>query len=243
MKLFMIPHTVPNRPTNGAVAPMVASTPVPRLARRPLAAASRSRLAATRSLRPSRSSRAPPDNRHSSRAAARKASARGSISAASRLGAWDSATSARFCRRVSSASSRLLATSTIQVINDATSRPIITAFTTQSACRNMPSGVRSWGRVSAPAGDAAAGASIAGAVAGSPASPLAVSSTVVTVVVSPLAGAGWAPAGAPISKNRTANSATPRRARLRCNMRSSQGDASTLITKPAQGFFSARPLP
>ena len=30
MKLFMMPHTVPNRPTNGAVAPMVASRPVPR---------------------------------------------------------------------------------------------------------------------------------------------------------------------------------------------------------------------
>jgi len=35
MKLFMMPHTVPNRPTNGAVAPMVASTPVPRRMRRP----------------------------------------------------------------------------------------------------------------------------------------------------------------------------------------------------------------
>jgi hypothetical protein len=30
MKLFMMPHTVPNNPTNGAVAPMVASNPVPR---------------------------------------------------------------------------------------------------------------------------------------------------------------------------------------------------------------------
>jgi hypothetical protein len=34
MKLFMIPQTVPNRPTKGAVAPMVARTPVPRLMRR-----------------------------------------------------------------------------------------------------------------------------------------------------------------------------------------------------------------
>ena len=34
MKLFMMPHTVPNRPTKGAVAPMVASTPVPRSCRR-----------------------------------------------------------------------------------------------------------------------------------------------------------------------------------------------------------------
>src|SRR4029450_8314064 len=29
-KLSMMPHTVPNRPTKGAVAPIVASTPVPR---------------------------------------------------------------------------------------------------------------------------------------------------------------------------------------------------------------------
>ena len=35
MKLFMIPQTVPNSPTNGAVAPMVARTPVPRKIRRP----------------------------------------------------------------------------------------------------------------------------------------------------------------------------------------------------------------
>ncbi len=37
MKLFMMPHTVPNRPTNGAVEPMVASTPVPRCMPRPAA--------------------------------------------------------------------------------------------------------------------------------------------------------------------------------------------------------------
>ncbi len=31
MKLFMMPQTVPKRPTKGAVEPMVASTPVPRV--------------------------------------------------------------------------------------------------------------------------------------------------------------------------------------------------------------------
>src|SRR5262249_30627828 len=35
MKLFMMPQTVPNKPTKGAVAPIVASTPVPRKVRRP----------------------------------------------------------------------------------------------------------------------------------------------------------------------------------------------------------------
>ena len=37
MKEFMMPHTVPNRPMNGAVAPMVASTPVPFSMLRPAA--------------------------------------------------------------------------------------------------------------------------------------------------------------------------------------------------------------
>ena len=34
MKLFMMPQTVPNRPTNGEVAPMVASAPMPKRTRR-----------------------------------------------------------------------------------------------------------------------------------------------------------------------------------------------------------------
>jgi len=46
MKLFMMPQTVPNRPTNGAVAPIVASTPVPRAMRRPPLASTRSRRVA-----------------------------------------------------------------------------------------------------------------------------------------------------------------------------------------------------
>ena len=50
---FMMPQTVPNRPTNGAVAPMVASTPVPRAICRDIAASTRSSRSATRSLRPS----------------------------------------------------------------------------------------------------------------------------------------------------------------------------------------------
>ncbi len=50
MKLFMMPHTVPKRPTNGAVEPMVAKTPVPRLTSRPAASSMRSRRAETRSL-------------------------------------------------------------------------------------------------------------------------------------------------------------------------------------------------
>ena len=53
MKLFMMPHTVPNRPTNGAVAPIVARTPVPRAIARPAPASSRSSRETVRSLTPS----------------------------------------------------------------------------------------------------------------------------------------------------------------------------------------------
>ena len=52
MKLFMMPQTVPNRPTNGAVAPMVASTPVPLFMSRPAATSRRASREATRSLMP-----------------------------------------------------------------------------------------------------------------------------------------------------------------------------------------------
>ena len=53
MNEFMMPQTVPNRPTNGAVAPMVASTPVPRAICRDIAASTRSSRSAIRSLKPS----------------------------------------------------------------------------------------------------------------------------------------------------------------------------------------------
>ena len=66
MKAFMMPHTVPNRPTNGAVAPMVASTPVPRAIRRDIAASTRSSRSAMRSLKPSSIT---PSDRLDSRAA------------------------------------------------------------------------------------------------------------------------------------------------------------------------------
>jgi hypothetical protein len=52
MKLFMIPQTVPNRPTKGAVAPMVARIPVERIILRPTPASIRSNRAVTRSLMP-----------------------------------------------------------------------------------------------------------------------------------------------------------------------------------------------
>src|SRR5258708_25060559 len=75
IKLFMMPHTVPNSPANGAVAPMVASTPVPRLILRLHAASIRSKRDAIRSLTPSLWARASADSRNSATAASRNSAA------------------------------------------------------------------------------------------------------------------------------------------------------------------------
>ena len=56
MKLFMMPQTVPKRPTKGAVAPMVARMPVPMASRRPAPASMRERCEETRGSRPARAS-------------------------------------------------------------------------------------------------------------------------------------------------------------------------------------------
>ena len=52
MKEFMMPQTVPKRPTKGAVEPMVATMPVPFDIRRAACASMRERREATRSFRP-----------------------------------------------------------------------------------------------------------------------------------------------------------------------------------------------
>ena len=52
MKAFMMPQTVPNSPTKGAVEPMVASRPVPIASRRPACASMRDRCEATRCEQP-----------------------------------------------------------------------------------------------------------------------------------------------------------------------------------------------
>ena len=50
-------------------------------------------------------------------------------------------------RRLAAISSMVLASHTVQVTNEAIARPIITAFTTMSACMYMPQGLRSRGSV------------------------------------------------------------------------------------------------
>src|ERR1035437_7022060 len=78
MKEFMMPQTVPNRPTNGAVAPVVARMPTPRETCRVIAASTRSSRNATRSLNPS--SMVPSDS-SASRAVDRMSCATASLSA------------------------------------------------------------------------------------------------------------------------------------------------------------------
>ena len=70
MKLFMMPQTVPNSPTKGDVAPMVAKRPMPSRTRRASARTISAKLEAARSLMPA-SLDMPADSRASRIAAAR----------------------------------------------------------------------------------------------------------------------------------------------------------------------------
>ena len=72
IKLFMMPQTVPNSPTNGEVAPMVASSPMPSRIRRASARTISAKLEAARSLMPL-SLEMPADSRASRIAAASNA--------------------------------------------------------------------------------------------------------------------------------------------------------------------------
>ena len=71
IKLFMMPQTVPNSPTKGDVAPMVAKRPMPSRIRRASARTISAKLEAARSLMPA-SLDMPADSRASRIAAARK---------------------------------------------------------------------------------------------------------------------------------------------------------------------------
>jgi hypothetical protein len=141
MKLFMMPQTVPKRPTKGEVAPIVARRPMPMRMRRASARTISEKLDAARSLMPL-SLEIPADSRPSRIAAAMNddstlplapsancasASERDSLILAS-------APRSLLCTTVSSI---ILAMNTVQVTSDAKARPIITAFTTMSAFRNI----------------------------------------------------------------------------------------------------------
>ena len=152
MKLFMMPQTVPNRPTNGAVAPTVARMPVPRIICRPAAASTRSSREAMRSFTPA-GERASADSRNSVSAAAISAAVPSrrpceATLASLQLRAWSSASIAARRRRRAAINSIALANQMVQVNTEAKARPIITALTTMSAAMNMPQGDRSRGSFS-----------------------------------------------------------------------------------------------
>ena len=162
-----MPQTVPNRPTKGAVEPMVAKTPVPRDMRRPAWVSIRESADETRSL-------IPPPSVCSTTAsesciswvAMRSISAAGppffsTASVASvRVFALRMTLSVEPARTRAPASSIDFATQTVHVTRDAKARPIMTPFTTQSAAMNMPQGERLCGisaRCSALAGSVLTG--------------------------------------------------------------------------------------
>src|SRR6186713_307545 len=164
MNEFMMPQTVPNRPTNGAVAPMVASTPVPRAICRDIAASTRSSRSATRSLRPS--SKWPPESA-ASRAAAWMICAtaswplRVSCSALASTVSVSSRPRRRLAVAVLRRTSMVLASQIVHVTSEAKASPTITTCTTMSALTNMFQGDRLRGNsavsaaASAAPGDAA----------------------------------------------------------------------------------------
>jgi len=158
MKLFMMPHTVPNRPTKGAIAPVVANTPVPRVMRRPAAASRRSSREAMRSLTPAGLARSPDIS--SSRIAASAAVSRWRHPLKRRA----ASASERHCAKASTClrkallvatSSKPLARAAVHVATEASASRTITALTTMAAVENMPHGDRSLGSSDSEAEDAA----------------------------------------------------------------------------------------
>src|ERR1700733_7266679 len=144
MKLFMMPQTVPNRPTNGDVAPIEASNPMPIRIRRPSARTISAKLDAARSLMPS-SLEIPADNRASFIAAASNADNTLSLApSANCASASDLALailrSAARNLACTTDSSIIFAMKTVQVTSEANARPIITALTMMSAARNIDHG-------------------------------------------------------------------------------------------------------
>ena len=168
MKLFMMPQTVPNRPTNGAVAPIVASKPIPCRAARASVRTSSENVEATRSLMLF-SLQSSADARISCIAAATMAEstlrvrpiiicASASVPAAAIFPS--ERRSPHRASRVAVARARKI----VQVTSDANTRLIITAFTSGSAARNIVHGESSCSAMGAGfAGDFASPAAADGA--------------------------------------------------------------------------------
>src|ERR1700716_4677869 len=146
MKLFMMPHTVPNSPTNGEVAAMVASAPMPNRMRRDSDRATSEKLDATRSLMPaSLSICASADNRASLIAAATKLrmtlrSEDSADNASFNVRALETALSAETIRRLEMDSSMNFPMNVVQVTSEANARLTMIACATRLADRNIDHG-------------------------------------------------------------------------------------------------------
>src|SRR5262245_31966812 len=144
MKLFMMPQTVPNSPTNGAVAPIVASMPIPKRTRRASDRVMSEKLDATRSLTPTSLSR-PGENLISSMAAPTKERktlrSDDSIDDASpRVRAPAVECTAPCSLRFAIKSSMNFATKIVHVIKDAKTNPAMIACTMRLADTNIDQG-------------------------------------------------------------------------------------------------------
>src|ERR1700733_1367753 len=144
IKLFMMPHTVPNSPTNGDVAPIVASSPMPSRIRRASARTISPKLDAARSLMPL-SLDIPADSRASRIAAASSDDNTPSLApSANCASASDLASpilpSALLSLRCTTDNSTILAMKMVQVTSEANASPIITALTRISADMNIDHG-------------------------------------------------------------------------------------------------------
>src|SRR3954465_5246938 len=172
VKLFMMPHTVPNRPTKGEVEPMVASTPMPTRMRRASARMISEKLEAARSLMPVSLDR-PADIRASRSAAARKDGRIPALESSAICASASERASAIFFSAERSLVEAIdnsidLAISTVQVTSDAKASPIITAFTMISADWNITQGDNSFmaGAMPAAVSDFAAADTTAWGAAG-----------------------------------------------------------------------------
>src|ERR1700758_4445608 len=149
MKLFMMPQTVPNRPTKGEVAPMVASSPMPSRMRRASAREISAKLEAARSLMPL-SEEIPADSRASRIAAARNADSTPVFDPSANCASASERDSVMVLSDLRSLpcttdSSIILAMKMVQVTSEANASPIMTALTMMSADRNIDHGDRSCG--------------------------------------------------------------------------------------------------
>src|ERR1700735_1707007 len=187
IKLFMMPQTGPNSPTNGEGAPMVASNPVPSRIGRASARTISAKLEAARSLMPL-SLEMPADSRASRMAAASNVdntlplAPSANCASDSDLASLILPSAARSLRWTTD-SSIIFAMKMVHVTSEAKARPIITALTRTSAARNIDHGdnsrsgtvvdfsdLLSGGVVAASSVDAAAGdgAATAGGRGGTP---------------------------------------------------------------------------